>query len=222
MIKGVITADVVGSTQIKPAERGELPKLIRELVSEIDDHYPELQLRVEVSRGDSFQVWVEEAEKAPLVALLLRAGFRKSELRAGEQQLDVRMSVGIGEVSYRDEKVAQSDGEAFVLSGRGFDRLTKQQRLTVQTSSEAINEELRVETAFVDDIVSNWKPKHSEIMYQALLTGATQSELAEKNKSSQQNIGKRLAAAKEKLVRMYLGRVSSLIISEQNKRNNQP
>ena len=44
----------------------------------------------------------------------------------------------------------------------------------------------------------------------------------EKNKSSQQNIGKRLAAAKEKLVRMYLGRVSSLIICEQNKRNNRP
>ena len=221
-MKGVITADVVGSTQIKTEERGELPKLIRELVSEIDDHYPGLQLRVEVSRGDSFQVWVEKAEKAPLVALLLRAGFRKSALRAGEQQLDVRLSVGIGEVSYCDEKVSQSDGEAFVLSGRGFDRLTKQQRLMVQTSSEAMNEELRVETAFVDDIVSNWKPKHSEIMYQALLTGTTQSELAEKNKSSQQNIGKRLAAAKEKLVRMYLGRVASLIISEQNKRNNQP
>ena len=87
MTKGVITADVVGSTQIKTEERGELPKLIRELVSEIDDHYPELQLRVEVSRGDSFQVWVEKAETAPLVALLLRAGFRKSALRAGEQQL---------------------------------------------------------------------------------------------------------------------------------------
>ena len=63
MMKGVITADVVGSTQIKTEERGELPKLIRELVSEIDDNYPELRLQVEVSRGDSFQVWVEEAEK---------------------------------------------------------------------------------------------------------------------------------------------------------------
>ena len=65
-MKGVITADVVGSTQIKTEERGELPKLIRELVSEIDDHYPELQLRVEVSRGDSFQVWVERLKKLRL------------------------------------------------------------------------------------------------------------------------------------------------------------
>ena len=208
-MKGVITADVVGSTQIKKEERGELPKLINDLIREIEQSCSKLQ--VQITRGDSFQVLVEEAEKAPLVALLLRAG---------NKQLDVRMSVGIGEVSYLDEQVSQSDGEAFVLSGRGFDKLSKLQRLNVQTSSEAINAELRVETAFVDDIVSNWTPLHSETMYQALLTNASQGELAKKAETSQQNIGKRLDYAKEKLVRMYLERVSFLILSEQNKRKN--
>ncbi len=217
-MKGVITADVVGSTQIKKEEQGELPKLINDLIREIEQSCSKLQ--VQITRGDSFQVLVEEAEKAPLVALLLRAGFRKSSLQSGNKQLDVRMSVGIGEVSYLDEQVAQSNGEAFVLSGRGFDKLSKLQRLNVQTSSEAINAELRVETAFVDDIVSNWTPLHSETMYQALLTNASQGELAKKAETSQQNIGKRLDYAKEKLVRMYLERVSFLILSEQNKRKN--
>lgn len=146
-MKGVITADVVGSTQIKTEDRGTLPALIHELIGEIAQCRPELKLQVDIFRGDSFQVWVEKPECAPLVALLLRAGLRKSALRAGEQQLDARISVGIGDVAYRDATVSQSDGEAFVLSGRGFDQLGKQQRLMVQTPSETANEELRVETA---------------------------------------------------------------------------
>lgn len=219
-MKGVITADVVGSTQIKIEDRGTLPALLRELIREIAQCRPELKLQVDIFRGDSFQVWVEKPECAPLVALLLRAGLRMSALRAGEQQLDARISVGIGDVAYRDAQVSQSDGEAFVLSGRGFDQLGKQQRLMVQTPSETANEELRVETAFVDDIVSNWSALHSKIMYQALLREMSQGELAEKNNTSQQNVRKRLEKAKAKLIRMYLDRVASLIIAIQNQRNN--
>ena len=219
-MKGVITADVVGSTQIKIEDRGTLPALLRELIREIAQCRPELKLQVDIFRGDSFQVWVEKPECAPLVALLLRAGLRMSALRAGEQQLDARISVGIGDVAYRDATVSQSDGEAFVLSGRGFDQLGKQQRLMVQTPSETTNEELRVETAFVDDIVSNWSALHSKIMYQALLYETSQGELAEKNGTSQQNVRKRLEKAKVKLIRMYLDRVASLIIAIQNQRNN--
>ena len=208
-MKGIITADVVGSTQIKTEDRGELPALIHELIGEIAQCRPELKLQVDIFRGDSFQVWIEKPECAPLVALLLRAGLRMSALRAGEQQLDARISVGIGDVAYRDARVSQSDGEAFVLSGRGFDQLGKQQRLMVQT-----------ETAFVDDIVSNWSALHSKIMYQALLREMSQGELAEKNNTSQQNVRKRLEKAKAKLIRMYLDRVASLIIATQNQRNN--
>ena len=219
-MKGIITADVVGSTQIKIEDRGTLPALIHELIGEIAQCRPELKLQVDIFRGDSFQVWVENPECAPLVALLLRAGLRMSALRAGEQPLDARISVGIGDVAYRDARVSQSDGEAFVLSGRGFDQLGKQQRLMVQTPSETANEELRVETAFVDDIVSNWSALHSKIMYQALLYETSQGELAEKNSTSQQNVRKRLEKAKAKLIRMYLDRVASLIIATQNQRNN--
>ena len=219
-MKGVITADVVGSTQIKIEDRGTLPALLHELIRKIAQCRPELKLQVDIFRGDSFQVWIEKPECAPLVALLLRAGLRMSALRAGEQQLDARISVGIGDVAYRDARVSQSDGEAFVLSGRGFDQLGKQQRLMVQTPSETANEELRVETAFVDDIVSNWSALHSKIMYQALLREMSQGELAEKNNTSQQNVRKRLEKAKAKLIRMYLDRVASLIIATQNQRNN--
>lgn len=215
MIKGVITADIVGSTQIKEDERGALPKLINQLSEEITAIAP---LRVEIFRGDSFQVLVEEAEKAPLVAILFRAGLKKSGLLADDRPIDARLSVGIGAVSYLDEKISQSDGEAFVLSGRGFDALEDKQRLKVQTFSSVLNEELKVETAFVDDIVTNWTNLHSETLYEALLTNASQGEMAQKTKTSQQNISKRLEAAKAKLVRMYLDRVETLIVGAEKSR----
>lgn len=210
-MKGVITGDVVGSTKIN--EFGKLPKLINDLITEISLYCA--KCKVEISRGDSFQVLVEDPKQALLVALLIRAGFRKSSIDLGNKDLDVRLSVGIGEVSYIDEKIGQSNGEAFILSGHGFDNLTKTQRLSVQTFSESINSELKVETAFVDDIVSNWTHLHGEIMYQSLLTDSTQCELAKKLGTSQQNICKRLRCAKEKLVRLYLNRFSSLIIDKE-------
>jgi len=210
-MKGVITGDVVGSTKIN--DFGKLPKLINDLITEISLCCT--KCKVEISRGDSFQVLVEDPKQALLVALLIRAGFRKSSIDLGNKDLDVRLSVGIGEVSYMDEKIGQSNGEAFILSGHGFDNLTKAQRLSVQTFSESINSELKVETAFVDDIVSNWTHLHGEIMYQALLTDTTQCELAKKLGTSQQNTCKRLRCAKEKLVRLYLNRFSSLIIDKE-------
>jgi predicted protein (fragment) len=210
-MKGVITGDVVGSTKIN--DFGKLPKLINDLITEISLCCT--KCKVEIGRGDSFQVLVEDPKQALLVALLIRAGFRKSSIDLGNKDLDVRLSVGIGEVSYMDEKIGQSNGEAFILSGHGFDNLTKIQRLSVQTFSDSINSELKVETAFVDDIVSNWTHLHGEIMYQALLTDITQCELAKKLGTSQQNICKRLCCAKEKLVRLYLNRFYSLIIDKE-------
>lgn len=207
MLQGIITADIVGSTLIREDVCGELPKLIYKLADELQEVCP---IEVEIFRGDSFQVMVPDAEKAPLVAVIFRAGLRKSELRSGASQLDARMAVGIGGVSYTDEKISMSAGEAFTLSGREFDELGKR-RLSVVTSSEEVNAELRVETAFLDDIVSHWTKQQSECMFLALLTNAKQAELASEGKTSRQNVGKKLSAAKERLVRMYLDRVSYLI-----------
>ena len=68
-MKGVITGDVVGSTKIN--DFGKLPKLINDLIIEISLYCT--KCKVEMSRGDSFQVLVEDPKQALLVALLIRA-----------------------------------------------------------------------------------------------------------------------------------------------------
>ena len=207
MLKGIITADIIGSTSIDADARGELPELINQLTDELQEVS---QIQVEIFRGDSFQVMVQDVEKTPLVAVLLRAGLRKSELRSKTKILDARMAIGIGKVSYINEKITLSDGEAFILSGREFDDLGKR-KLSILTPSEDVNAELRVETAFLDDVISHWTRQQSECIYNALLTNAKQYQLASDDNTSRQNVGKKLSAAKERLVRMYLDRVSFLI-----------
>lgn len=207
MLKGIITADIIGSTSIDADARGELPELINQLTDELQEVS---QIQVEIFRGDSFQVMVQDVEKTPLVAVLLRAGLRKSELRSKTKILDARMAIGIGKVSYINEKITLSDGEAFILSGREFDKLGKR-KLSILTPSEDVNAELRVETAFLDDVISHWTRQQSECIYNALLTNAKQYQLASDDNTSRQNVGKKLSAAKERLVRMYLDRVSFLI-----------
>ena len=207
MLKGIITADIIGSTSIDADARGELPELINQLTDELQEVS---QIQVEIFRGDSFQVMVQDVEKTPLVAVLLRAGLRKSELRSKTKILDARMAIGIGKVYYINEKITLSDGEAFILSGREFDELGKR-KLSILTPSEDVNAELRVETAFLDDVISHWTRQQSECIYNALLTNAKQYQLASDDNTSRQNVGKKLSAAKERLVRMYLDRVSFLI-----------
>ena len=207
MLKGIITADIIGSTSKDADARGELPELINQLTDELQEVS---QIQVEIFRGDRFQDMVQDVEKTPLVAVLLRAGLRKSELRSKTKILDARMAIGIGKVSYINEKITLSDGEAFILSGREFDELGKR-KLSILTPSEDVNAELRVETAFLDDVISHWTRQQSECIYNALLTNAKQYQLASDDNTSRQNVGKKLSAAKERLVRMYLDRVSFLI-----------
>lgn len=55
-MKGIITADVVGSTKIPQSQRGMLPEVLQQLVAQLQAICP---MRLEIYRGDSFQIVVE-------------------------------------------------------------------------------------------------------------------------------------------------------------------
>lgn len=71
----------------------------------------------QIYRGDSFQVLLDEAGDAFRAALFIRAALRSGA------DCDARIAIGLGEVSYRGDSVLESDGDAFVRSGRLLDAL---------------------------------------------------------------------------------------------------
>lgn len=206
-MKAVITGDIIHSTAIPIEQR---PKLLQELDRIVNELRAIAPLEYEVFRGDSFQMVVGKAEEALRIAILTRAGLRKSTPKDTEGAWDARVAIGVGDIAFAGNHVTISDGEAFQYSGRAFDELGKS-CLAVRTRWEGINEELKVSTPFADDIISNWTPTQSAVVYQSIAFQRNQREIAELQQQSPQNISKISVLAKEKLIRAYLTRYSNLI-----------
>lgn len=206
-IKGVITGDIIDSSAIQLKYRDFLLESIRMIADELSVIEP---LRIELFRGDSFQMVIDTPENAMKIAILLRAGLRSHTPKECKKTWDARLSLGVGSISYYADNIILSDGEAFQYSGRELDKMGKQ-RLVVKTRWSDVNEELQVSTAFADEVISSWSVSQSQVVYQSLLYNTSQKEIAHKFQRSAQNISKLLSAAKVIPIRMYINRYYKLI-----------
>ncbi|AOE49425.1 SatD family protein [Kangiella sediminilitoris] len=179
----VITGDIINSQTSEEGE-GWLPAL-QDYLSKFGESPRDWQ----VFRGDSFQVIIEEPEKALLFAIGLKAVIKHFK------KLDVRMAIGIGQVRTRADQALQSNGEAFVNSGRMFDSL-KKQTLAVKTPwqdfDKAINLFLKLALLTMDD----WSETSAEVVAASLeKPGATQKEIADLLSIPQSRVSERLSRA---------------------------
>lgn len=207
IIKGVITGDVIGYSQIKLEDRAQLLNCFYEMKDELQSISP---FEMELFRGDSFQLLVDKPEMTTKLAILLRAGLIQYTPSKKEVIWDAKVSIGIGAVDFISDEIITSDGEAFQYSGRQFDKMGKQ-RLVVTTPWSEVNEELAVSTPFADDIITRWSIKQAEITYMSLIRNQSQKELAESIGTSAQNVSKILTSAKEGLMRNYIERSIKII-----------
>ncbi len=207
IIKGVITGDVIGSSQIKLEDRTQLLNCFYEMKDELQSISP---FEMELFRGDSFQLLVDKPEMTTKLAILLRAGLIQYTPSKKEVIWDAKVSIGIGAVDFISDEIITSDGEAFQYSGRQFDKMGKQ-RLVVTTPWSEVNEELAVSTPFADDIITRWSIKQAEITYMSLIRNQSQKELAESIGTTAQNVSKILTSAKEGLMRNYIERSIKII-----------
>ena len=147
MIKGVITGDLVNSTNIAAEWRQAVVGALYKCAA---DFSPLTPINIEMYRGDSFQVVVGNPEYALTVAVAFRAKLRASTPEKKEMW-DARVSVGIGDVSFESDNIVTSDGEAFRLSGRTLDTMGKK-RLTISTPWCDFNKSIELVTRFADEV----------------------------------------------------------------------
>lgn len=206
-VKGVITGDIVDSSKINLELRSGLIISIKDIAENLIRLSP---LKMELFRGDSFQLIVDKPEMCLKIAILLRAGLKSMTPVVSDVLWDARVSVGIGEIAYTSDKIVVSDGEAFRFSGRGLDEIGKR-RLVIKTKWEGIDDEFRISTPFVDDIVTGWTVAQAKTVFQALLYGQSQKDIALCLGKTAQSVSKLLGTAKEELVESYLERYSLLV-----------
>ncbi|MBL6445647.1 hypothetical protein JMN32_04960 [Fulvivirga sp. 29W222] len=213
----VVTGDIIASKKIE--ERAQLNEVLKSAFDIVDHKVLKRTGSFEIYRGDSFQGVIEDPSKALLVAILIRARLRAWNYAGanGTKPLhdlpDARLSVGIGTVSYKADKVVESDGEAFQYSGLLLDSMKQAGiELAIRTPWDDVNDELAVVCKLLDAIINRWSSAMAEAVCLYLQEEATQLELSTKLKISQPAVHKRLASANIDAVQAALNRFQKLII----------
>ncbi len=205
-IQAVLTGDIVNSTKLKPAKEKKLLLMLQDVL---------LPYQFEFYRGDSFQVYQKNAAMALETALLCRtAAICILPGNAENTATDVRISIGIGSVKAPVKTLSTAKGEAFVLSGRSFDDISKTNtRLAISTANSLAHEGLQVIADYVNAIFKVMTSKQATVIFE-LLKGQTQQVVAEKLKRSKSTIHQHVSSGRwaeiEKLLQQYQNIVNQL------------
>jgi hypothetical protein len=200
----VITGDINGFTQLDSHKRETLIQSTSELL----DLWAKSK-NARIFRGDSFQMLFAEAGEALKRSLQLRCWLKKSNF-SDRVMLDARMAIGVGKVAYMGDSVLDSDGEAFHLSGRGFDMLESDEFLRIVTGKPELDKQLYIICRLLDIIISGWTRGQAEVIYMAL-EDKTQQQMADELKVVQSAINNRLKLAHWKQIDKTIHYISALI-----------
>lgn len=183
----VITADIVNSTRLSKAET---KKLMKSLLALLQEH------KYEFFRGDSFQVYVKSPADALSLLLQMRTAAMKLPTETSMPVADIRASLAIGAVKLPIKDLRTAADEAFILSGRTFDKMKPGQRLTITCNekNQTANLGLGVVAQFIDYLFQRLTTRQASVVAE-LLMKRTQTETARKLKKSQATIHKHIQSA---------------------------
>lgn len=195
----VITGDIVGSTQLNPADRKPMVKAMNN-VGEMLTKAGFVLKSQEVFRGDSFQLVMNENARILDVALLIRAYMRGIELDS-LTQLDVRLGIGVGQIEFRAKTQNESDGTAFRLAAQALELATKNNLANIWflANDPALEEHLNTINVAWETIISRWTVAQSKSI-QWSLQGLVHQEIANKLKVTQPTITRSLQSADDKVI----------------------
>jgi len=214
----VLTGDIIGSRKVANTV---------ELITSLKQVFTDVKLKTgikfdeEIFRGDSFQIVLSDSKYALLLAVLIRVGLRAKTVVGSKTSSipihklwDARIAIGIGKGSVKS-KIIESNGEAFQLSGLEFDKLKKaHEKLNILTVWEEKNTYFNIIIKLLDIIIDKWTKLTSEVTYEYLLNGSTQSEMAKVLKVSQPAIHKRLSIANIDVIEKSIKYISAEIAAK--------
>jgi len=187
-MEAIITGDIINSEDYLTSDwLGALKNYFSELGESPTDW--------EIYRGDEFQLRVP-LENALEVAIRIKA------LMKSVKGLDVRMGIGIGDVTFVGVGISESNGPAYQLSGRTFEALKENKiNLSIATGKKFYDRTLNLMIKLALDFVDDWSPVSAEIVAMALEDpNASQQEIAERLNIKQSAVSQRQKRARLDLV----------------------
>jgi len=192
--KAVITADIVNSSLLGKAG-------LNSLLKSLEKQFTADGLKFGFYRGDSIHALCDVAIALKTACILRTLAIMYST--DTDSRIDIRISIGIGNIDEPVSDLGTATGEAFVLSGRGIEKLENSSiRLALHCKDEVSESGLSAISVFADYILKKLTVKQAEVIYE-LLKGATQVDVAKKLKKTQSTISKHAASANwNELVRL--------------------
>ena len=199
----IITGDIVNSQKVNS-------KLWLKDLKSVLRKYGKSPKNWEIFRGDMFQLEVE-TKGAILAAIVIKAHIKTYE------KLDVRIAIGVGKTSYRSNKITESNGDAYMHSGRCFEELKRNRLAMVTPWPEDVDREINLYLLLASLTMDSWTPATADTMAYALLHPEhNQATISKKLKKSQSTISANLnRAGHDEIVKM-IKRCEEIINNKMN------
>ena len=205
-----ITGDIINSKQLDEEQRDIVFSEVQKGFMKISQNV-NFVFQPEFVRGDSFQCVHNKVIKTLQITLLFKSIFKMQAFNSQTKEkngrditrkslrsyknLDIRLSVGIGEIEYLKDKLSLSDGTALQKSGRTLDTMKrKSQKTIITTEIEQLNKELEVELKLLDAIMDKWTAQSAEVVFY-LLQNRKETEIASILSISQSAVNQRKQTA---------------------------
>ncbi|WP_419870884.1 SatD family protein [Chryseobacterium sp. CT-SW4] len=149
----------------------------------------------EIYRGDEFQF------KCNIDEVFWYFLAIKSLIKS-QENLDVRIAIGIGEENFSSEKITESNGTAYVNSGRLLNDLKNDgHTVAIKTLNDIVDRDLNILLKWSSKDFDNWTMATAEIIHEMIMNeDITQEDLARKFNISQSSVSQRLKRANYDLI----------------------
>jgi hypothetical protein len=216
-LHAVLTGDLVSSSRLTSKQSQQAMELLRTSAALFERCFTGTVVgHMDTFRHDSWQLLLKKPEQAFRAALFLRSTLKMES--DALTKFDSRISIGIGTVEYiATERISDSRGSAFTLSGRGVDTMKGSSlALSIETeNAEAWREMTGAVIPLLDCIATDWTPTESRAVNAALM-GRTQEESA-RNWSSKKRTTPTRQAVGDSLIRAHWNTVHSVLLQAEKK-----
>lgn len=199
----VITGDVIGSSALAVAERKKMVQTLQFVLK--SGRNRQSGWKYEIFQGDSFQGIMEEPFTNSLrYGLWIITTFLS-------KSLEIRIALGIGEISFETPKLSTNDGTAFRNSGRMLEVMKGENDtyIRISTGHADRDAEFTAHCISMDYLIKRCSILQAQAIALAL-DNHTQTEIGRMLKISQPTVQQRLQAGGWPVFKAILARFESL------------
>ena len=212
----VVAGELAPGNRVSDEQFSKIPDLIRASFQAVNRMVPEEgKLKYEIIRMDEFLALSDSPLHSMRSLIMLFSAFRFLSYRELSERLELKVCEGIGPVEFAQDHLRESDGTAIRTAMDGIRKMKRNQRLSVISTDDSMNNEFDLTCKFMDILIHDWSDEQAEAMF-LNLTGKNQMEISQMLGISQPAVNRRLKAAHFDTIHKFIDRFETLLKSPQS------